>query len=106
MAEVRRILGQSLPPAATEAVLYNCTSTATISTLIACNTGTAAEFNVAVRRKGASAEDKQYIYFETPLAAGESFALTGGMTLGEGESIWVESDTGDVAFNLFGAEGS
>lgn len=87
-------------------MLYNCTSTATISTLMACNTGTAAEFNVAVRRKGASAEDKQYIYFETPLAAGESFALTGGMTLGEGESIWVESNTGDVAFNLFGAEGS
>lgn len=106
MAEVRRILGQSLPTATTEAVLYNCTSTATISTLIACNTGAAAIFNVAVRRKGAAADAKQYIYFETPLAVGESFALTGGLTFSEGESIWVESDTGLVAFNVFGAEGA
>ena len=67
MADNLKVLGQLDPSATTTTVLYtvpDMTQT-TVSSIVAANrTGSAITFRLSVHVDGASANDKQYIYYD------------------------------------------
>ena len=74
------------------------------STLAVCNTGTAdATVRVSVRNAGASADTKQYLLYDTPIAGNESKFFTIGLTASSGTIITVYASTAAIAFNLSAA---
>lgn len=106
MAEAQKILGQSAPAANTLADCYTAPARAVISSFTACNQSKTqdAQFRLAVAQGGAADDAKQYIYYDLPLFAADTFIATVGITLAAGDVVRVLSDTGLVSFNLFGVE--
>lgn len=106
MAETFKILGQSAPAATTETVLYTvpALTAAVISTICICNRGAAASFRLSVSAAGAATEDKDYLYYDFPLAANDSIPVVRGLTLGAGAVIRVYTSTNTVSFSIFGVE--
>lgn len=107
MTDAIKVLGQSNPAANTLTDIYavpGSTST-TISSLIVCNLSTSGlVFSVSVAVAGASDDNKQYIYFNTPLDGNDSFVATIGISLGSGDVIRVKSSNTSASFNIFGVE--
>jgi len=107
MADVQKVLGQSIPSLATLTALYTvpgATSTI-VSTLKICNQSVLpTTFRVSIAVAGAANEAKQYVYYELPLAGYDSFALTEGWTLATTDVVRVQSESGNVSFTLFGVE--
>jgi len=108
VAETRRILGQTEPPNATDTLLYTVPNgkQAIISTVFACNRNVAAR---AIRLRAArvgesSVSVKQYIYFDTNVPANDTVALTAGITLMAGESLYIYRSGSEVNFSAFGVE--
>jgi hypothetical protein len=107
MGEALKVLGQAAPVANVQTDLYTvpAATSATVSTLQVCNqAGTKAEFRVRVRVNGAADHAKQFLYFDQALLAKDTFTATIGLTLGAGDVVSVQSDSGSVSFNLFGVE--
>ena len=107
MSDSLKVLGQSAPPAGALTALYTVPSycSATVSSLLVCNTGGgAAKFRVSVAPNSAADGLKQYLYYDEALPANRTFAATLGLTLDEGDILRVQSDTGSVSFNVFGVE--
>lgn len=107
MAQTLKVLGQALPAAATLTDLYvvPAAASASCSSVIVCNqVATATSFRIAVAKAGAANASAQYVYFDLPLAASDTFIATIGMTLAATDVVRVYSASGSVSFNLFGAE--
>ena len=107
MADVLKVLGQVKPVAATLTTLYTVPATGqtTTSSLVACNTHSGnSNIRVSVAVNGAADDLKQYIYYDHQISAKDSHVAVLGMTLNEGDVVRVYSDSGYVAFNLFGVE--
>lgn len=107
MATAYKVLGQSAPSASTATSLYTVPSAteAIISTITACNTGSAAAtFRVAVRPDGAALADQHYVVYDAPLASKATIALTLGVTVDATDVVEVYASTGDLSFNAFGSE--
>ena len=107
MANTYKVLGQVLPAATTPTTLYTVpgATSAVCSTLNICNQGSvAAIFRIAVQPAGATLVGKHYLAYDTSIQANDSIALTLGITLAATDLISVQSDTGQVSFNLFGSE--
>lgn len=108
MPTIYKVLGQSIPAAATDATLYttpSLTNGAVISTITVCNqAATATTFRIAIRVNGASLATSQYIAYDTSITANNTTALTLGVTLGTGDIITVRSASGNVSFAAFGSE--
>lgn len=107
MADTFKSLGQSIPVAATLTDLYTVPAvTSTVgSSLVACNTGdTEARIRVSHAIAGAADTAAQYLWYDLPLAAHDTFAPTLGPTFATTDVIRVQSDTGLVAFNLYGTQ--
>jgi hypothetical protein len=106
MADVIKVLGQAKNIVA-EAALYtvpNLTQ-ATCSTLVVCNrTSGALTFRVGVRKSGEGADDEQYLFYDTSLAANSTLAATIGITLDQDDAVRVDSSATGLSFNLFGVE--
>lgn len=105
--DTAKVLGQAYPAAATLTAAYTVPATgrAVVSTLKACNrdsSPTAIRVSIAVAN--AADEAKQYVYYDLPLDANDTFAATEGWTLGPGDVVRCYSANGLVAFNLFGVE--
>ena len=109
MSDAIKILGQLDVSATTVTVLYtapNLTQT-TVSSLVICNrSGSAITFRVSVHVAGASADDKQFIFFNQSLAAETSQTVVIGICLGQNDVMKVYSSAANVSFNLFGVETS
>ena len=107
MADTPKVLGQSIPAAATLTTLYTvpgATSTV-LSTLKVCNqSAQPTTFRVSIAVAGAADTPKQYVYFEVPLAGNDSFSATEGWSLAATDVVRVQSANGLVSFNLFGVE--
>lgn len=102
-----KILGQSAPAATTETALYTVpASTETIiSSIVACNRGTAAAtYRIYVAANGAAAANNQYLVYDATLLAKETVALTLGITLDAADVLRVYASTADCSFNAFGSE--
>lgn len=100
-----KVLGQSYPAIATLTDAYAAPINAVVSTFKACNlSAVATKIRVSIAVAGAADTSKQYVYYDLPLAANDTFAATEGWTLGPADVVRVYSANGNVAFNVFGAE--
>lgn len=105
MADALSILGQLAPAANTLGTLYTAPGTATVScsSVVVCNqAGAASTFRVSAAVNGAADGTIQYLYYDTPIAANDTFVATLGITMGTSDQIRVRSGNGSVSFNLFG----
>ena len=76
-----------------------------VSTINICNqSANGSTFNIAIRQAGTALTSKQYIAYNTPVAANDSVALTLGVTLGNTDVITVGANNTSVSFNVFGSE--
>ena len=107
MSDVIKVLGQLDPAATTTTTLYTVPSETmtTVSSFVACNrTGSAITFRLSVHVAGASADDKQYIYYDKSVAATDVLIAVIGMTLNQTDVLKVYASAVDMSFNLFGVE--
>lgn len=105
--DTAKVLGQALPAAGTLADLYTVPAAAktVVSTLKVCNQSSApTTFRVAIAVAGAADASKQYVYYDVPIDANDTFSATEGWTIGATDVIRVRSGNGQVSFNLFGVE--
>lgn len=107
MTDTLKVLGQVNPAAATLTTLYTvpaATST-TCSALVVSNHNAAAiTFRVSVAVAGAADNAKQYLYFDTTLAAHATLAAVLGITLAATDVVRVQSSVATTSFSLFGVE--
>ena len=107
MAETRKVLGQSNPSAATLTDLYTVpgSTEAIVSTLTVVNrSSTATSFRVSVAIAGAANDNKQYLYYDLPIAGNDTFAATFGVTLAATDKVRVYATLATLSFSLFGIE--
>ena len=107
MSDIIKVLGQADTAATTVTTLYtvpNLTQT-TISSFVACNrTGSAITFRLSVHVIGASADDKQYLFYDKSVAANDTLTVVIGMTLGQTDVLKVYASAVNMSFNLFSVE--
>ena len=107
MVETLRVLAQKAPPPTVLTDLYTVpTSTSTaISSIVICNQNSIdVAFRVSVAVAGAEDSIIQYLYFDLPMLANDTFTATIGMTLAATDIVRVQTDTNSVSFTLFGDE--
>lgn len=107
MAQTHKVLGQLYPAITTSGTLYTVPSlTQTIcSTLSVCNTASGStSFRVAIRPTGEAVTSKNYICYDSPIAANDSVLLTLGLSLEATDVVSVYANSGVLAFSLFGVE--
>jgi hypothetical protein len=107
MADNLKVLGQLDPAATTVTVLYtvpDMTQT-TVSSIVAANrTGSAITFRLSVHVGGASADDKQFIYYDKSVAANDSLSIVLGITLNQTDVVKVYTSSVSPSHNMFGCE--
>jgi hypothetical protein len=107
VADVLKVLGQVDTAATTVTTLYTVPSetVTTISSIVAANrTGSAITFRLSVHVAGASADDKQYLYYDKSVAANDSLTIVIGITLNQTDVLKVYASAVDMSFNVFGVE--
>jgi hypothetical protein len=107
MADSLKVLGQVDPAATTTTVLYTVPdkTQTTVSSIVAANrTGSAITFRLSVHVGGASADDKQYLYYDKSVAANDTLTIVIGITLDQTDVIKVYTSAVDMSFNIFGCE--
>ena len=107
MADALKVLGQVDPSATTTTTLYTVPdkTMTTVSSIVAANrTGSAITFRLSVHVEGASADDKQYLYYDKSIAANDSLTIVIGITLNQTDVVKVYTSAVDMSFNMFGCE--
>ena len=107
MADSLKVLGQLDPSATTVTILYTVPdmSQTTVSSIIVANrTGSAITFRLSVHVAGASADDKQYLYYDKSVAANDTLNIVIGITLNQADVVKVYTSAVDMSFNMFGCE--
>ena len=107
MADALKVLGQVDPSATTTTTLYTVPdkTMTTVSSIVAANrTGSAITFRLSVHVEGASADDKQYLYYDKSVAANDSLKIVIGITLNQSDVVKVYTSAVDMSFNMFGCE--
>ena len=109
MADQLKILGQLDAAATTTEILYTTPSLVltTVSSLVICNrTAASLTFRVSVHAADSSPDDKQFIFYDTPLAANSTLTTVIGITLSEGDLVKTYASATGMSFNLYGVETS
>lgn len=107
MPETRKVLGQLNPLASALTAIYTVpTATqAIVSSIVVANKGASdATFRVSVSIAAAADNDKQYLFYNLPIPANDTFIATLGITLGAGDVVKGYASTTSLAFNVFGVE--
>ena len=107
MAITRKVLGQANPSATSLTTLYTVpASTSTVcSTLTVCNqAAVSGTFRASVRVAGAADNAKQYLFYDAPIDANGTVALTIGLTLTATDIVSVYASSATMSFSLFGEE--
>ena len=107
MADALKVLGQVDPSAPTTTTLYTVPdkTMTTVSSIVAANrTGSAITFRLSVHVEGASADDKQYLYYDKSIAANDSLTIVIGITLNQTDVVKVYTSAVNMSFNMFGCE--
>lgn len=102
-----KVLGQSIPAAATLTTIYTVPSAkeTVASTLTICNqSAVATTVRVAVRPAGAAITTAMYLYYELTIPGNETFASTIGIALETTDVVSVYATLATVSFSLFGNE--
>ena len=107
MANTYKVLGQSAPSATTDTDVYTVPSAteAVISTVVIANrSGSDATYRIAVRPDGATIANEHYVAYDITVGAGDSTALTLGITMNAADVLTVQASTADLSFSVFGSE--
>jgi hypothetical protein len=107
MATIYKVLGQSSPSATTETALYtvpSATSAIGSSIIIANRSTSVATFRVSIAVSGAATSNKDYIYYDLPIGANDTFIATIGITLATTDVVRVYSSNTNLSFSLYGSE--
>ena len=108
MAIRYKVLGQKRPAANTAWDIY--TVSGAKDSIINCLTvanmdaADAATYRISIRPDGATLTNDMYIAYDVQIGASSSTALNLGITLNQNDVITVQSSSGLVTFNVFGAE--
>ncbi len=106
MAETLKILAQSNPTATTLTDIYTvpaATSTV-ISSIVVCNRGAATAFRFSLAVAGAADDNKQYLFYDTPIAINETKAFVIGATLAATDKARFYATLATLTCSLFGVE--
>jgi hypothetical protein len=107
MATNYKVLGQSSPAATTETDLYTVPSaTSTVaSSVIVCNrSAVLSTFRISIAVGGGATSNKDYIYYDLPIGANDTFIATIGVTLSATDKVKVYSSNTNLSFSLYGSE--
>lgn len=107
MADTYKVLGQSNPSAATLTDAYTVPALTQVvgsSITIANRSATPTAFRLSIAVAGAANDNKQYIAYDTAIAANESKSYTVGFTLGATDVVRVYATLATLSFNIFGVE--
>jgi hypothetical protein len=107
MAIAYKVLGQADPSAITETDLYTvpaATSAVASSITITNRNATIAYFRVSIAVSGAATSDKDYLYYDLPIAGNDTFIATIGVTLADRDVVRVYASASKLTFQLFGSE--
>jgi hypothetical protein len=107
MATVYKVLGQSSPTATTETALYTvpAATSAVASSVIVCNrSAVLSTFRISIAIGGATTAPKDYIYYDLPIGANDTFIATIGVTLAATDEVRVYSSNTNLSFSLYGSE--
>lgn len=106
MPTAYKVLGQSLPAAATLTSLYTvpAATSAVCSTLSICNQGLSTTYRIAIRPAGATITASQYVVYDAAINSNDTVFLTLGVTLAATDVVSVYVGTATVSFHLYGSE--
>ena len=107
MARTYKVLGQTNPVAGVLTTGYTVPASTQVvvsSIVISDRGGSAATFRVSVAVAGAADAVKQYLAYNTPIAANDVVPLVIGATLGPADVIRVYGSVETLAFSVFGEE--
>ena len=107
MAETLKVLAQLSPSINTLTTLYTVpSSTSTVvSSIIICNqNSTPAVFRISIAIAGAADNVKQYLYYDLPILANDTFIATIGISLATTDVIKVYSTETNLSFTATGVE--
>lgn len=102
-----KVLGQVAPAATTATTLYECAAdtSAVVSTVAFCNTGTAdIKVRLAHRPEGASLATAQYVLYDTLVAPGTTMSVTWGITMAATDVLTVYTDLATLSVTAWGDE--
>lgn len=105
MADVIQVLAQSKPAATALTALYTVPGgkSVVVSSVTVCNqVASATSWRLSIAVAGAGDDPSQYVYYDLPHQANDTFIATIGVTLGAGDVVRVYSTDGNLSFNLFG----
>ena len=108
MAQALKVLGQSNPVVTTLTALYTvpAATQTTVSTLVCCNRGGSgtALIRISIAIAGAVDALTQYVYYDIPVPANDSFAATLGFTLAATDVVRCYTSVATMTFSLYGME--
>lgn len=100
-------LGQAAPNATTETDLYTvpALTSAIVSTISVCNRyPVAATFRISISLLGAATANKDYLFYDMPIGANDTLAITIGATMATTDKIRVYASTANLSFQAFGSQ--
>lgn len=107
MAQTLKVLGQVNPSATTLTTLYTvpAATSVSVSSIVVCNqAGSAGSFRISIQVAAAADNAKQYLYYDTPIAANDTFIATLGITLATTDVLKIYASSTSQSFSAFGAE--
>lgn len=107
MTDTIKLLAQATPSATTLTDFYTVpgATQAVVSSISICNqNGTDVTFRISLAIAGAGDTTKQYLYYDMPLTANDTFIATIGITLATTDVIRIYASATGLSFNLFGTE--
>lgn len=107
MADVLKVLGQIAAAATTEEDLYTVANLAqaTCSSLVISNrTSGELTFRISMSPDSAVTADKDYLFYDTPLAANSTLTAVLGLTLAQNDVVRTYASGTGLSINLFGVE--
>ena len=101
---MRDILAQLDAAVATSETLYDCPVQTTIDDIVItfCNRGAADTVRLSVAKAGVALANDQYLYYDFPLAANDTFMSSIGAVMRAGDIMRCYSTTGNTTFTLTG----
>lgn len=107
MATTLKVLGQSVPVAATLTTLYTvpASTQAVASVITVCNqSATPTDIRIAIRPAGAAIATQHYIAFGLVIGANETIEIGKGITLAATDVVSVYNTLATCSFNIYGQE--
>lgn len=103
-----KVLGESLPSAATATTLYTvpASTSASCSTISICNQGASTTYRIAIRPAGAALTASQYLVYDAAVNSNDTIILSfnGGLALATTDVVTVYAGTANVSFHVYGTE--